>query len=324
MKDIICIYHANCADGFTAAWAVWKRFGDNVEFFPGVHGQNPPDVKNKRVIIVDFSYKPAVLKEMAKHAKSFLILDHHKSAVEEMKAFKNPEGQLFIHMKDTYSGDLSWDRHVCDSYQDECENIPTAIIYTNLDMDKSGARLAWEFFHPEKKIPDLVLHVEDRDLWKFKMFGTREIQAVVFSHEYDFEKWDDLSVKCENYDDFMTMVNEGKAIERKHFKDVAELIAVSKREMLIGGHWVWCANLPYTMASDACHQMCKMDLAAPDEAFGLTSFAASYWDGPNGRTFSLRSLDAFDVSEVARKYGGGGHKNAAGFTMPIGWEGDNA
>ena len=108
-EKIICIYHGNCADGFGAAWAVWKRF-PNAEFFPGVYGQNPPDVSGKRVIMVDFSYKPSVLKEMAKKATSFLVLDHHKSAVEEINAFENPDGQLFIHMAEKYTGDLPCDR----------------------------------------------------------------------------------------------------------------------------------------------------------------------------------------------------------------------
>ena len=45
-------------------------------------------------------------------------------------------------------------------------------------------------------------------------------------------------------------------------------------------------------------------------------FAACYWDTPKGRVFSLRSSDdGADVSEVAKQYGGGGHRNASGFTV---------
>jgi nanoRNase/pAp phosphatase (c-di-AMP/oligoRNAs hydrolase) len=52
-------------------------------------------------------------------------------------------------------------------------------------------------------------------------------------------------------------------------------------------------------------------------------FAACYWDTPDGRVFSLRSReDGVDVSAIAKRYGGGGHRNASGFRMPIGWEGD--
>ena len=84
MRPDICIYHGNCADGFTAAWAVWRMFGDDVEFVPGVYGHEPPDVAGKHVLMVDFSFKRAVLETMATSAKSIVILDHHKTAAEDL------------------------------------------------------------------------------------------------------------------------------------------------------------------------------------------------------------------------------------------------
>lgn len=312
----ICIYHGNCADGFTAAWAVWRRFSDNMEYYPAFHGDAPPDVKGKRVIIVDFSYPEPILRKMVQEAKSVLVLDHHKTAAEQLswmpKAVLNPKYEL---LEDPWSYHIGFDSNFL-----EMQGHPTCAAW--FDMDKSGARLAWEFFHPETPVPKLVQYVEDRDLWRFKLHGTREIQAVVFSHEYDFSIWNGLAERCEAHK--VSMIDEGAAIERKHFKDIAELVEVSKRPMLIGGHWVWCANLPYTMASDACHAMAKMPMIHPRDGYGElfpSAFAASYWDGPKGRTFSLRSIEDFDVSTIAKLYGGGGHKNAAGFTMPIGWEG---
>ena len=75
----MCIYHGNCADGFGAAWAVRKAIPE-ADFFPGTYQEPPPDVTDKRVVMVDFSYKRPVLLEMASQAESILILDHHKSA----------------------------------------------------------------------------------------------------------------------------------------------------------------------------------------------------------------------------------------------------
>lgn len=308
---MICIYHGNCADGFTAAWAVWKRFPD-AEFYPGVYGEDPPDVTGKDVVLVDFSYKKSVLDEMCKKARSIIVLDHHKTAEEDLKGAKQ------------FS--KTWDAHVQNVYQDQCENadINGAILYALFDLDRSGAMIAWEFFHPDKPAPQLIKHVQDRDLWRFELENTREIQASVFSYEYTFENWDNLVEACEHLDGNKAMVNAGKALERKHFKDIAELIEVSKRRMVIGGHEVYVVNLPYTMASDACHALCKESMypSGSGELNTEPAFGASYWDGPKGRTFSLRSIGEFDVSEIAMKYGGGGHKNAAGFQMPIGWEGE--
>lgn len=152
--------------------------------------------------------------------------------------------------------------------------------------------------------PLLLGHVEDRDLWRFKLPGTREIQAFVFSHEYTFEQWDRLMGADQV--ELLKMTAAGAAIERKHHKDVAELVGVCKRRMTIGGHDVPVASLPYTLVSDAAHAMAKGE-----------PFAACYWDTAEGRTFGLRATDeGLDVSEVAKQYGGGGHAKAAGFTVP--------
>ena len=167
------------------------------------------------------------------------------------------------------------------------------------DMNHSGAMLTWEHFFPGQEPPPLLLHIEDRDLWRFALQNTRQIQANVFSFPYDFQVWDALMAAAP-----AALAAEGEAIERKHFKDIRELLGVTTREMVIGGHRVPVANLPYTMSSDAGHELAK---GRP--------FAACYWDTPEGRVFSLRSNDGVDVSEVAKQYGGGGHRNAAGFRV---------
>lgn len=257
-----CIFHGNCADGFGAAWAVRKALGD-IEFHPGKYQEPPPDVTGKDVVMVDFSYKRPVLLEMAEKANSILILDHHKSAVEDLI------------------------------------DLPANVI-AKFDMNHSGAILTWEHFFPDEAPPPLLLHIEDRDLWRFALQNTRQIQANVFSYPYDFQVWDTLMAASPE-----TLAVEGEAIERKHFKDIHELLGVATREMMIGGHRVPVANLPYTMSSDAGHELAK---GKP--------FAACYLDGPTGRVFSLRSDDdGVDVSAVAKQYGGGGHRNAAGFSV---------
>jgi hypothetical protein len=233
----LCIYHGNCADGFTAAWVVRKALGD-IEFHAGVYQTPPPDVTGKDVVMVDFSYKRQVLQEMAAKANSILILDHHKSAADDLI------------------------------------DLP-ANVQPVFDMDRSGAGLAWDFFFPNERRPALIDHVEDRDLWRFNLPNTREIQANIFSYPYDFDVWDRLVAT-----DCAELAIEGKAIERKHFKDIAELLSVVTRKMVIGGVEVPVANLPYIHVSDAAHSLAE---TAP--------FAACYWDTPEGRVFGLRSRE---------------------------------
>lgn len=284
-----CIYHGNCADGFGAAWVVRKYFQGNVDFHAGVYGEAPPNVTGRDVLLVDFSYKNPILIEMAKAANSIVVLDHHKTAAEDLS---------------TWPRSMGWSPTQLRQMTDCDGRYP---IETVFDMARSGAMITWDYFFGNQPPPKLLEHIQDRDLWLFKLEGTREIQANVFSYPYDFAVWDGLMRS-----DMSLLYLEGKAIERKHHKDIAELVGVSKRRMKIAGHNVPVANLPYTLSSDAGHLMAKGE-----------PFAACYMDNPNGRVFSLRSApDGIDVSVIAKGYGGGGHQHASGFTAPLGWEGE--
>ena len=287
--NYLCIYHSNCADGFGAAWAVRAAI-PGIEFFPGVYQNAPPDVTGRDVLMVDFSYKREVINAMAAKARTVLILDHHKTAADDLTDLPPP-------LDGGYNPDAmaQWAR--------DC-NAPGA-LHALFDMNRSGAGLAWDYFHPGRHRPALINHIEDRDLWRFNLPHTREIQAAVFSYPYDFTVWDDLMVRSLD-----ELSNEGEAIERKHFKDIHELAGVVVRDMKIGGHIVPVANVPYTLTSDMGNLLAKGH-----------PFAACYWDTPEGRVFSLRSLpDGADVSEIAKSYGGGGHRNASGFRLPLGSE----
>jgi uncharacterized protein len=296
MTSPLVIYHGNCADGFGAAWATRRGLSaadENCEFYPGTYQKSPPDPQGRVVIFVDFCYKRSVMLELAKKAEAILVLDHHKSAVEDMVA----DGCYIIDMAG-YLGALTWERFLDNVAIDRVEGGPR--IYTIFDQERSGAGLAWDFFHPYTTRPMLIDHIEDRDLWRFKLNGTREISANLFSYPYDFAVWDTLfSIPAEE------LIAQGEAIERKHHKDVAELLATMTRTLVIGGHAVPAANLPYVYSSDAGHAMAKGH-----------PFAACYWDVVDGRVFSLRSTDeGLDVSKIAVEYGGGGHRNAAGFKV---------
>jgi len=274
--EILCIYHGNCLDGFGAAWAVRHALGDKVTFYKGIHQQPPPDVEGLDVIRVDFSYKKDVLEAMLETAVSITILDHHVSAEEDLR-----------------------------------ELLSSGSIKGLFDMEKSGAMLAWEWFNPGQEPPELIAHIQDRDLWTFKLSGTREIYSALSSYPHDFTVWDRLM--SGDRQALESLKSDGEAIERKLQKDIEALIASGVRRMTIAGYDVPVLNAPAAYVSDAGH------LLSIDEPF-----AACYWDHPDGRSFSLRSDGdkGINVADVAKRYDGGGHKNAAGFTVAIGWEGE--
>jgi uncharacterized protein len=261
----MCIYHANCADGFTAAWVVWKALGKNVEFVPGFYGMEVPDVAGKEVYIVDFSFKRPVMAEIVKKATKVVHIDHHLSAIKDMIGFHASNFEKF------YS---------------ESNN-------------QSGAMLTWNYFYSEDDIPDMIKYVDDVDRWQFKLPYSKEVQANMFSYDYNFENWEFLSKQP-----MKEQIAEGTAIQRRLMKDCRELSAVVVRRMNIGGYNVPVANVPKQFGA-----YLAMDLAVGEP------FAGYYYDTTE-REFGLRSeKGGVDVSKIAEAYGGGGHEHASGFKV---------
>ena len=150
-----------------------------------------------------------------------------------------------------------------------------------------------------------VQHVQDRDLWKFEIPWSKEFSAGLFSLEYDFDMWDAL-IYDSTEDDINQLLDAGTYIMQKQTKDIKELIANSMYYKYVGIYLVPHLNVPYMYASEAGSLM----------AIG-ESFAVTYYDTAATTNFSLRSTDeGIDVSEIATQFGGGGHRNAAGFKVP--------
>jgi len=271
MKDTLVIYHSPCLDGFTSAWAAWRKLGDTADYIPGSYNNNkndPTDFTDKTVYFVDYSVKRDEMLAIAKLAKEVIILDHHKTAIEDLS-----------------------------------ELYEQGVIKGVFDLDRSGAGITWDYFFPNEPRPTIIDYVEDRDLWRFNLPFSREMNAALFSYDYSFETWNSLYSLCEARPQMVQY--EGSAILRKHMKDVRELSKQSQR-MSIGGHVVPAVNANYTYGSDIG------SLLSEDE-----KFAAYYWINSEGRyAFGLFSQpDGEDVSKIAALYGGGGHKTAAGFIV---------
>lgn len=294
MTKPLCIYHGHCDDGFAAAWAVRHAVGpDLFEFYPGVYQQEPPDVRGRNVLFVDFSYKRPVLQRVAQAARSVLILDHHKTAQEDLA-----DGEGFVDIG-KWSSPLSWERHLQNVYQDECEGA-YAVTYTLFDMERSGAGLTWDFFHVGQPRPDFIDYVEDRDLWRKQLPGGDEFTIALRSYPQEFKVWDELVAGGA-----LKLINQGSSIQRYYRLRVEELKR-SAYQASIADAPFWVANAPYFAASEVAGE-----LAEREHGFG-----ACYFEVSQGRwQYSLRARGDFDVSEIAKQFGGGGHKGAAGFTV---------
>lgn len=304
-EKAIVIYHANCLDGFGAAYCfhhLKEHIPYDLEFHPAQYGEEPPykQLAGKHVFIVDFSYKRTQMIGIALQAASLVVLDHHKTSEKDLEGLE----EAIREEERIKAAELGYNGVEEDDY---------VACFIHFNMNHSGTGLTWEYltacYVPMNcvvKTPALLKNIEDRDLWKFELPNTKALMAALQSLPMTFESWDSV-MHLGSYDG---MVMLGQKLLDQHLHFVKMGIGSTKRMMNIGGSYVPVANLLGVFASDAGHLM------SAEYAEG-SLFAATYYDTVDGRVFSLRSQqNGADVSEIAAKYGGGGHKNAAGFKVP--------
>jgi hypothetical protein len=171
--------------------------------------------------------------------------------------------------------------------------------FAHFDMDRSGAMMAWDYCHPGQAPPPLIRYVQDRDLWRFELPHSREVTAALGAYPMDFATWSALDVD--------ELAHEGTAILRFRDQTVETMVGFARRGE-VGGYRVPIVNATAHW-SDVGELMLQRYPEAP--------FVGVYFDDAEGvRRWSLRSRADFDVSEVATKLGGGGHRQASGFREP--------
>lgn len=309
-------YHADCIDGFGAAYAAWRHFGQNASYHPMHHGDawQIEDVSGRNIFILDFSFPRPVLEEMAHYAASVCQIDHHASA------------------RDGWASELSTQiGSSMTSYQHP--TLPLKVIF---DMEKSGARLAWKHFHPEALLPLALCHIEDQDLWRFKIEGTRAFCTALRLKPFDFAIWHELISEIEKADSdcYSSLLAEGNAIQRflqieiQRLADSNLVTPISIRGDPIdplqairhGTPILAEGDLAWRRIDGLAINACALFASELGNVLAIYSgtFALIWQVGADGLVkASLRASGKIDVAHLAASFGGGGHPNAAGFRMPL-------
>jgi len=293
--EVLVIAHTPCIDGFCSAF-IFKTYLDWLErrenrpinsvFVGGNHAsklEKLPDVRGKVVFILDFSYPRKTLVEMKQKAAELVVLDHHASAQKDL----------------------------------------AGLPYCLFDMTRSGATLTADYvginrFVKDEDLPSLALiasYVADRDLWKYELPESKLLNLAIGSWPYKFSDskeftdsyklWRSYSKKP--FMDFMHDVAfEGTIVGRQMDKMTDDAVGFAKLGQLFGRtELVPVVNVYPHVVSETLHRLL--------EEYDCPYAIGWYFDGKK-YVYSLRSGDDFDVSELAKKYAGGGHKKAAGFS----------
>lgn len=220
------------------------------------------DVTGKHVAVFDFSYPKAAIEKMKAQAASFILVDHHVSAEKGLKDVSN----------------------------------------CYFDMGKSGARLAWEYFHPGTEVPNMILYIEDRDIWKWDLPRSKEFTAG----------WDLVPQTFDAYDAYLD--NSTTAAVQAKGETVLEANKAAIKRLLVKAEKRTLKGWPVAVVN--CNEMALTDELghALVEVPGVKAGVVAYYDMKKRQwAYSLRSVGDVDVSVLAGQMGGGGHKHAAAF-----------
>lgn len=261
MKTYV-LYHKNCTDGFGAAYSAWKKFYDNAIYIPVAYDEPIPEIEpDSTVYVVDFCLSKVSTQLVQKGGSKVITLDHHIASEQNIK------------------------------FSDECV----------FDMQRSGAKIAWEYFHPNTT-NKMIDYISDKDLGRFLLPKSREILAGLESYVRDFKIWDNL-----NEDQ---LLQEGTHILRSKSNEISLLVDKSYLYKM-GEFTIPVVNTAVFMSEVAD----KLLEVYPDAKFSAT-YNIYERNGKLYKKWSLRSKKV-DVNEVAKKYNGGGHQYAAAFIEEI-------
>ena len=275
-EPVYVVYHAECRDGFGAAWAAWTALGHRTDggylvyYRATKHGETPPKTDpDGRLYILDFSFNLETMTRLWEHhGGRVTLLDHHQSAMLELQG-----------------------------------KVPGC----HFDMEKSGAVIAWNYFHPMEPLPDLLAYVQDRDLWQWNLPDSREVSAALEQEPMEFKAWSKL--------DTAELARKGSEILAENRRQVDRQVKTAGLSN-VGGTTVPSVETD-NLVSETAERLLALN---PDAPFVAVYHRTETEAGLPATKFSLRSNGRADVSAIAKRLGGGGHPNAAGFTVTDGQE----
>ena len=286
------LYHANCLDGLGAAYSAWKRLGaKDTQYIQVQYDSDFPDIALKQgdtVVVLDFSFRLEVMQRHVPQECTLVMIDHHEKAK--------------VH------------------FDDIMQARGTSLTFGRFDTSKSGAVLAWEFYHTGKPVPLLLQLIQDRDLWKFEIPSTQAVIAGLraTAKHTNFEFFDPLVFSpdgSENIEALKRLALKGDVLLARDAQE-CETYARPGSNKVAAVQFMGYKTALYnttTLISD-------IGAAVLRSGQGYDVSMSYFVTSDLKMVFSLRSYDKgsnVDVGDLARRLGGGGHRNASGFTLSL-------
>jgi len=170
----------------------------------------------------------------------------------------------------------------------------------------SGSVLAWKYFNPSKPIPVLLKYIEDFDLWLKKLPHHDEMFIHITLRPFNFNIWEKIEKELENKESRKIFINKGSLLLKYENKLIAKLLKNNSELVSFEGHKTLAINSP--LFNSQLGMLAEIKLPPMAIVWKMMANNSVY--------VSLRSSGKIDVSKIAAKFGGGGHKRAAAFVLP--------
>jgi len=280
---IKCFFHSSDLDGHCSGAIVKYKYPDAELFGINYDQAFPYDKisKNDTIIMVDFSLQPfsemVKLWKFVEESGHLVWIDHHISALKEAE-------QTVVENNNNF------------------ESICTGKRFNG----KAGCELTWEYFFPEIEIPKAVRLLGRYDVWDHQDPEVLPFQmGIRLENTYPDNQsmWQDYFSKYSD-DLVKDTIKDGQLILKYQKQENEKYAKSCAFEVEFEGYKAICVNKMLTNSQlfESVYDPNKHDIMI---AFGLRK--TGIW------TMSFYSTKTdVDCSELAKRFGGGGHKGASG------------
>lgn len=270
-------YHSSDLDGHCSGAIVKYKYPE-AELFPINYNQKFPweqlDEKNDTIIMVDFSLQPFT--EMVKLYQIFkdrlILIDHHISTINDLNN---------------------------NNLNDKIKGIRK--------VNEAACELTWQYFFPEREIPEVVKLLGRYDVWDHSNSDVLPFQYGIrlnVTYPKNQDLWKAYFEVSDNVDIIQKTIEKGKIILEYQKQENEKYAKSCAFEIKFEGYRAICANklMANSQLFDSVWDSDRHDLMIQ---FGIRK------NGIWTMSFYTKK-DNIDCSEIAKKFGGGGHAQAAG------------
>lgn len=283
--SVYCLYH-NDADGKCAAAIVGVKHPKKItNFIPidNISLSSPPQLKkfghSDTVIIVDISLSYDAFQRLLGTVGKIIWIDHHKTSLEVLHQI----GHDLVGKLDDVT-----------------------IVHR---INEGGAcLLTWKYYEDDLQVPQIVSLISNYDEWKYNYGDDVMLFNLGFSTmvcEPDSPWWGFFLNAPEHhaYDEVQRLISKGIPI--LHYQEIRAMDLMENYSFELNFE-----GIDFLAINTDTHNIALRKMGHTHDGMLLFSKQSSRW------VVSLySSKDSIDVSSIAKKYGGGGHRAAAGFSI---------